>query len=203
MKIMKGIIVLVVSLGIAISLNAQTAKEFFVLMPDEMLLDLNRSGKMDLVDLYEAGREAAIVNKLGDTLLLEKLTPDYLLLNTGKSSLQIVVLSMLNESQLYCFIQTACGPVCDSRVEFYSPSWKKLNAEAFITPAPPAWFIQANADFAAPAVSFMQWLYDPDTSTLQQINRTPDYLSEEDRRMIQPYITKESRDYHWNGIRFE
>jgi hypothetical protein len=203
MKEMKKIILLAISLSLVFSLNSQTAKEVFLSMPENMLPDLSVSARMDLMDLYEADRTAIVINSLDDTLSLETLTADYLFLNTGKGSLQIVVLPMINESQLYCFIQTVCGSVCDSRIEFYSPSWKKLNADAFITPAPQTWFIRTNEDFPALTVSFMQWSYDPESSTLQQINRTPEYLSKEDRKMIQSYIEAAVKKYQWTGVRFE
>jgi hypothetical protein len=65
------------------------------------------------------------------------------------------------------------------------------------------WFIQTNGDFQVLNISFMQFLYDPESTVLQQFNRTPEQLSEEDRQMIQPSIREEIKEYRWNGIRFE
>lgn len=191
------------SLLFAVSLNAQTAKEAFLSMPESLLPDMNLYARMDLVDLYNANQEAVITNSFNDTLALENLTTDYLLLKTGKGSLQIIALQMINESQLYCLIHTVCGQVCDSRIDFYSVSWNHLNSDTFIIPATKTEFIDENPACPALNISLMQWVYDPETAILQQTYNTPDYLSSEDQNAIRPYIKKKAKDYQWNGIRFE
>jgi hypothetical protein len=203
MKILKKIFPLAISLLFAVSLNAQTAKEAFLSMPEILLPDLNLYSRMDLVDLYNANQQALIANSFNDTLTLEKLTTDYLLLKTGKGSLQIIVLQMINESHLYCVIHTVCGPVCDSRIDFYSVSWNPLNPGTFITPATKTGFISENSNFPALDIALMQWKYDPETSVLQQIYNTPEYLSLEDQNAIRPFIKERMKEYKWNSIRFE
>ncbi|GHS96164.1 hypothetical protein FACS189421_00740 [Bacteroidia bacterium] len=203
MKIVKKIAGLGMALLFAVSLNAQTAKEAFLSMPESLLPDMNLYARMDLVDLYNAGQQAVIANSFNDTIALEKLTSDYLFLKTGKGSLQIMALQMINESWLYCLIHTVCGPVCDSRMDFYSISWNHLNSDTFITPATKTDFINENPDCPALNISLMQWVYDPETATLQQRYNTPDYLSLEDQNTIRPFIKERMREYRWNGIRFE
>jgi hypothetical protein len=202
MKIVKKIAGLGMSVLFALSLNAQTAKEAFLSMPESLSPDMNLYARMDLVDLYNAGQQAVIANSFNDTIALETLTTDYLCLKTGKGSLQIIALQMINESQLYCLIHTVCGPVCDSRMDFYSVSWNRLNSDTFITPATKTGFIDENPDCPALDISLMQWVYNPETATLQQRYNTPDYLSLEDQNTIHPYIKQEIKEYKWNGIRF-
>jgi len=194
---------LLISCWLVLSLQAQTVKEVFFSLPENQLVDLNAYARMDLVDLYNAGLPAVVKNSFGDTIVLEKLTPDYLRLNTGNGSLQIILLKMINESQLYCLIHTACASVCDSRLEFYSPSWNRLRPDAFITPASTPFFIEENPDSPSLDISLMQWVYDPETSVLQQIYNTPDYLSLDDRRAIQAFVKTRIKNYRWTGIRFE
>ena len=158
---------------------------------------------MDLVDLYEAGLQAKVTNNFGDTLTLEKLTPDYLRLNTGRGSLQIVILKMINDSQLYCLIHTVCAPVCDSRIEFYSPAWNRLHSETFVTPAPSSFFMEENPYSSALDIPLIQWDYKPETSVLQQIYNTPDYLGLDERQAIRAFIKTRVKDYRWTGMRFE
>ena len=195
--------VLLIGCWFALSLQAQTAKEIFFSLPENLLVDINAYTRMDLVDLYNAGLPAVAVNSFGDTVVIEKLTPDYLRLNTGQGSLQIVLLTMINESQLYCLIHTACGLVCDSRLEFYSPSWNRLNPDAFITPASPSFFIDENPNSPSLDISLMQWVYEPEIDVLQQIHNTPDYLGLDERQAIQPFVKTKVKNYVWTGIRFE
>jgi hypothetical protein len=187
----------------ALTLQAQTTKEVFISLPENLLADLNTYARMDLVDLYNAGLSAVVENSFGDTLVLEKLTPDYLRLNTGNGSLQIVLLRMINESQLYCLIHTACTAVCDSRIDFYSPSWNRLQSNAFITPASYSFFVEERLDSPNLNISLMQWIYVPETSVLQQIFNTPGYLGLDDRQAIQAFIKTKTKDYQWTGIWFE
>ena len=187
----------------ACSLQAQTAKEAFISLPENRLVDLNAYARMDLVDLYEAGLPAVVKNSFDDTLILEKLTPDYLRLNTGQGSLQLIVLRMINDSQLYCLIHTVCASVCDSRLEFYSLSWNRLPSDTFITPASSSFFIEENPDFPSLDIALMQWVYEPETVVLQQMYTAPDYLSLDDRRTIQAFVKTRTKDYRWTGVRFE
>jgi hypothetical protein len=184
-------------------MQAQTTKEAFISLPENLSADLNAYLRMDLIDLYHAGLPALVKNSLGDTLVLERLTPDYLRLKAGGGSLQLIVLKMINESPLYCLIRTVCSPVCDSRIEFYSPSWNRLQPENFVSPASPEFFIENKSDFPCIDISLMQWVYEPETAALQQIYNTPHYLSPDDRQSIQPFVKATAKHYYWTGMRFE
>jgi hypothetical protein len=193
---------LLIACLLSLSLPAQTTKEAFVSLPESLSVDLDAHSRTDLIDLYHAGQPALVANSFGDTLVLEQLTPEYLRLATGKGSLQLIVLKMINESPLYCLIHTVCGPVCDSRIEFYSPSWNRLSTENFITQASIDFFIADRSDFPSLNIVLMQWAYDPETATLQQIYNTPDYVNSDDRKNIQPYIKTRVKNYYWTGMRF-
>ncbi|MDR0541926.1 MAG: DUF3256 family protein [Dysgonamonadaceae bacterium] len=201
MNIFKSLLPLIIC-WLSASLQAQTTKEAFISLPENLAVDLNAYARMDLIDLYHAGLPATVKNSFGDTLALEKLTPDYLRLKTGKGSLQIIILKMINDSQLYCLIRTVCGPVCDSRIEFYSPAWNRLQPDAFISTAAD-FFTEENPNLPSPDISLIQWVYDPENATLQQIYNTLDYLSPDDRQNIQPFVKATRKNYHWTGMRFE
>jgi hypothetical protein len=202
MNQMKKIIVLSISLLVICGLQAQTAREAFISLPESMLIDLNANMRRDLVDLYQANRKAVVSNLLGDSVALENMAPDYFLLKTGNGNMQIIVLQMINESKLYCLIQTVCAPVCDSRIEFYSVSWKQLNTSTFITPFPQTDFINTDENSPLPGMVFMQYVYHPETSSLQQIYNTPQSLSIEDQGTVQALLKEKVKEYKWNGFQF-
>ena len=176
----------------AVLLQAQTVREVFISLPEPILLDLSTNDRMDLIDLYDVGQKAVVLNSLGDSLTIEILTDNYLLLKKGNSSLQIAVLTMINESKLYFLIHTACAPVCDSQIGFYSVNWTKLDSEIFISP-----ITNEGLD-----ISLMQFTFNPETQTLQQKNNTHKLLSLEDQEKIKASIKEEEKEYQWNGIRF-
>ncbi|MDR2805037.1 MAG: DUF3256 family protein [Dysgonamonadaceae bacterium] len=198
-----NILFLLIACRFALTAQAQTTKEAFIALPESLSVDLNAYSRMDLIDLYHAGLPATVKNSFGDTLTLEVLTPEYLRLHTGKGSLQLILLTMINDSPLYCLIRTVCSPVCDSRMEFYSPSWNRLQTETFITPAPPSFFIEENPAFPCPDISLMQWTYDPETAVLQQIYTALDYLNPDDRQTVQPLVKTAAKQYSWTGMRFD
>ncbi|MDR0412832.1 MAG: DUF3256 family protein [Dysgonamonadaceae bacterium] len=200
---MKKTIIVIAALLVFPILRAQTAREAFVSLPESLLLDLDHNARLDLVDLYEAGRDAVLPNSFGDSVSIECLTPDYLRLKTGNNSFQLIVLQMINESRLYCTIHTVCAPLCDSRIEFYSVSGNVLDSGIFFTPAAPSWFLEEKEGFPVPDILLMQLDYDAETAVLSQTYPAPDNLSVEDRAKIQPSVRHGKKEYKWNGIRFE
>ncbi|KAA6302124.1 MAG: hypothetical protein EZS26_001725 [Candidatus Ordinivivax streblomastigis] len=180
-------IVLLLLLGLTTAaLPAQTVQEAFKTMPESFLPDLNSNARLDLLDLYRHQQQAIISNLFDDSLCLEMLTADYLRLNTGKASLQLIVLPMINESLLYCLITTACAPLCDSRIEFYSVSWNPLNTQTFIAATAFDSAGDENQQLSSQEISLMQWVYEPESGALLLSGNAI-----------------EAKTLHWNGIRFE
>jgi len=108
-------------------------------------------------------------------------------------------------------IQTVCAPVCDSRIEFYTTSWKKLAASVFVTLAGKNDFLKdsINPDneevknaLIPLDISLMQLHYDPDKKELQQNFTTPEYLSKPDRIKAMPYLKETPKRFKWNLTRF-
>jgi len=193
-------------------LQAQTAGELFVALPDPALLSLTVSDRLDLIDLYKAGQRATVKNRLDDSCSIIRMTNDYLQIQSGKNTMELFLLPMVNDSKIVGLIQTVCAPVCDSYLEFYTTSWKKLTASLFITFANKYNFLKEGVNPEDETVknalipldiSLMQLHYDPDKRELQQSYTTPDYLSEDDRAKIAPYLTVSPKVFKWNQIRFE
>lgn len=188
---------------------AQTAEKLFASLPESMSLTWTETNRLELIELYKAGLTAAVENQLGDSCFLACMTGDYLQIREGKSSLEIIVLPMVNDSKVICLIHTVCAPICDSHLEFYTVNWKKLDSELFITPAGKARFIKDGIDIDGQNalipldISLMQFRYDPDSRELLQYYHTPQYLSFDDREKAAPYLKDEPVVFKWNRTRFE
>jgi hypothetical protein len=200
---MKKKAILIISLFVFHTMQAQTVKDIFISLPESILPDLSSNARLDLIDLYEAGREAHLLNSFEDSVSIEKLTQDYLLLKSGKNSFQLIVLQMINESKLYCIIHTVCAPLCDSRMEFYSVSGNKLDSGIFFPSVDQTSLLKEKEGFPAPDISLVQLTYDAETSTLHQTGNTFKNQSMEDQERNRQNIQNENREYKWNGIRFE
>ena len=210
---MKKIIpILFLSVCIPFFMQAQTAEKLFISIPESMLLTLSETNRMELVELYKGGLTAAVENQMGDSCFLTRMTDDYLQIQEGKSSLEIIVLPMVNDSKVIGLIRTVCAPLCDSNLAFYTVNWKPLNTGLFITPAGKNRFIKAGVNLDEQEVrnalipldiSLMQFHYNPDTHELLQYYNTPQYLSIEDREKATPYLKNMPVVFKWNQTRFE
>jgi hypothetical protein len=185
------------------SSKAQTIKEIFIASPDVMLLPLSANNRMDLIDLYMGGQDATVSNSLGDKVVLNYLTDNYLRLQSGNAVTEMFFLTLINESQIIGLIQTVGAPVCDSRPEFYSLKWKKLDADLFISPAEKSRFMEDTTDFPFLDIELMEFHYDAEKQCLLQTYNTPDYVSPEDKETLPLNVREKTKIYQWNGIRFE
>jgi hypothetical protein len=193
-------------------LPAQTVEKVFTSMPKSMLPTLTEINRLELTELYKDGLTAAVENQMGDSCFLVRMTDDYLQIQEDKSSLELIVLQMVNDSKVVCLIRTVCAPACDSHLEFYTVHWKKLNADVFITPAGEKQFIKDGINLNEQKVrnalipldiSLMQFRYDPDRHRLLQYYNTPQYLSANDREKAAPYLKDAPVVFKWNQTRFE
>jgi len=200
-------------LAIAINLvKAQTVSELFVKSPELEFLILTASDRLDLIDMYKASQKAVVKNLLDDTCSLISLRDDYMQLVMGKNTTEMFLLPMINDSKIIGLIQTVCAPVCDSRLEFFTTTWKKIETSAFITLAGKNDFIKKGINqedeniknaLIPLDISLMKLRYEPDKQELHQFYTTPEYLSETDMAKLMPYLTGTPKLFKWNQIRFE
>ena len=128
-------------------MKAQEMDAVFVAMPDQYVPQLENAWRKDLIDLYNSGKEAKLKNTMNGFSTLKKLTDDYLLLQvTERSTVEMKLLPLVNDTYVVCMITTVYGPVPDSQVEFFTTDWKLLDSADLYTPVPVEWFIKDDAD---------------------------------------------------------
>jgi len=209
---MKKVIPLFLFFYLPFFIQAQTAEKLFISMPESMVLTLTELNRTELVELYKGGLPATVENQLGDSCRLIRMTDDYLQMQEGTSSMEIIVLPMVNDSKIICLIRTVCAPICDSNLSFYTVNWKQLNTNLFITPAGKEQFIKNGVNINVQEtqnalipldISLMQYRYNPDTHELQQYYNTPQYLNADDRKKATPFLKDTPVRFKWDQIRFE
>jgi len=192
--------------------QAQTASELFVGLPDPAFVSLTVSDRLDLIDMYKAGEKAVVKDQFNDSCSLLRMTDDYLQIQSGKMTMELFLLPMINDSKIVGVIQTVCAPACDSRLDFYTTSWRKLAASAFITLAKIPDFLKEGIhpedekvkNALIPLdISLTRLHYEPESRELQQYCTTLDYLSETDRANVLPYLKDTPKLFKWNLTRFE
>ncbi|MCC8143380.1 MAG: DUF3256 family protein [Tannerellaceae bacterium] len=205
--------ILIIFLSITISAAwAQDMASFFIAMPDRQLPFLESTWRKDLVELYNTGKEARLQNTMEGYSTLKQLTGDYLLLQTSeRSTLEMKLLPLVNNSQIICVVSTVEGPVADSQVSFYTTTWQPLPVNELFRPEPVSWFLREEADTGSDrykdAVSrldmeLVKYTLSPDDITLTAMYTTPLYLSREDRELVKPYVKEEPKVYRWERSQF-
>ncbi len=191
--------------------SAQDMTAVFGNMPDDMILLVDSIQRQDLMSLHREGKTATIQGKLGETTTLTSFDADFLALESGNTTTQIALLSLVNKSKVICLIQTVCAPVCDSRLSFYTHEWEPLEVSDFISPEDFSWFIKDDVDKNSPAftdavrvldMDLMQFSFDPETLSLTQTYTTPQYLSKEDKEAIAPFLKEEPKVFKWEKMGF-
>jgi len=204
------ILLCVCSLSTAI---AQDMATFFINMPDHYLPQLEDAWRKDLVDLFQSGKPATLENTMNGRSTLQKLTSDYLYLQTSeRSTIEIRFLPLINNTLIACVITTVYAPVADSRVEFFSTAWQLLPSTALWTPAHTNSFIKADIDRSSndfqEAMSYIDmelvhYRLNPDNLILEARFTTPDYLSSAEREKLKPFLHDTANIYHWKAGWFE
>ncbi|MDR1369469.1 MAG: DUF3256 family protein [Dysgonamonadaceae bacterium] len=209
---MKKISVFILFIVFCGAAGAQGMASIFSSMPDRMIEPVDSILRLDIIDLYNAGRSPQIINHFGDTARLVALEDNYLQFQSGNLTLEIASLPMINDSKVIGVIKTVCAPVCDSRVLFFTTEWKPLDPGVFINPVAWDWFISEGVDRdneyfktveSALDMELMQFSFDNNGLSLVQTYNTPQYLSIDLRASAGKYLKKESKRYTWNKVRFE
>ena len=210
---MKRVLIIVWLAFCVFQLKAQNMAEVFVSMPDEYVPQLEDAWRKDLVDLYNSGENAQLKNNMNGTSRLVKLTKDYLLLeSTERTTLELKLLPLVNNTFVICKIITVKAPVADSRIAFFSPDWKPLNASDLLEPVTARWFIREDADKESMAfqestsrldMNLFEYKLSLDDYTLTQIYTTPQYTDKETQKKLRPFLKDSPKVYTWTKSYFK
>lgn len=194
-----------------IHIGAQDMRTLLVAMPDSILPLLTKNNRMDCVDFVDSKMKAEVKNRLGEVSELKVLTKDYLLLQmTSQSTVEMKLLSVNDSAKVVCVVRTVCAPVCDSAVEFYDISWKRLKTADYIACPPVDSFFRNPAQTDLPYqllrekadVDLIKASLSVERAVIRFEYTTPDYLSEDDREKIRPYLRKDPLVYSWTEGKF-
>ena len=194
-------------------MKAQEMDAVFVAMPDQYVPQLENAWRKDLIDLYNSGKEAKLKNTMNGFSTLKKLTDDYLLLQvTDRSTVEMKLLPLVNNTYVVCMITTVYGPGPDSQVEFFTTDWKPLDAADLYTPVSAEWFIKDDADKSRIAfieattrldMDLRKYSLSPDNQMLTEEYTTPQSLSEAERKRVEPFLKNEPKVYTWEKFHFK
>jgi hypothetical protein len=191
----------------------QRMEEIFIKMPADRIIQLGEAWRKDLVELYKSGKTATLENTMQGKSNLLKLTDDYLLLqSTERSTVEMKLLPLVNNTHIICMITTVSAPVADSRILFFTTDWLPLPADGLYTPVTADWFWKEDADHlsveyleakARLDMSLIKYSLNVENTSLTAEYTTPLYLDKDSRDKVVSLLKEAPKKYEWKLGRFE
>ncbi|MDR0844416.1 MAG: DUF3256 family protein [Tannerella sp.] len=210
---MKQYLFFMIGIFMVLNAKAQDVTGFFIRMPNEYMVYLDDAWRKDLVSLYQSGKTATLENTMSGHSTLLKLTSDYLLLqSTDRSTMEIKLLPLVNNTYIACVVTTVNAPAPDSRVQFFSMDWTLLPAGEIWMPATRGGFIKKDADRGSESfltaaslmdMDLIHYRLSADEPVLTAEYATLQYLNDDDRKKVQPFLNDTPKVYRWKSGRFE
>lgn len=212
---MRKLIILCVLLLSSFNMQAQQNINSVILsLPDHIIYCLEASQKDLLVTADPADTSVVTIStNLYSNIRRLSITDTYVSLQTSDvSTTQIKLLPLVNNSRIICVVKTVCGGVCDSRISFYTTDWKPIVSSDLFPARRIDWFIKEDADRNSD--TFINAIAALDMTPMRiSLSGTSDiatvsyniksYLSEDDYKLLQPFLKEEDKVLTWDKISFK
>lgn len=182
-------------------------------MPDEITLQIADDQKELLATPSSDTLSVVVTNALGGEVKRESMSKDYVAIKTSdRGMLQIKLFPLINNSYIVGVIRTVCGMACDSQIDFYTTDWKPLRADDLFPQKDENWFIKKDTDrnsqefknaYAALDMTPVKYQFSPDRQTITATYDIKGYLSEDDYKLLEPYLIKDSKIFTWDKSSFQ
>ena len=189
-------------LGLAAPVAGQSAiGRLYVDMPEAVDPVMPRKQRAELLEYVKAGMGDSIANRFGrqaHMTVLDTLHHRIVVRNTATSTLELKLLAHGGDTAV-ALVRTVCTPLCHSALQLYDTRWRALPAPAL--PRSADWLdgeraARHGADTAnlrrMLAADFVSLTFAPGGDTLLVRNHILDYLGEEDRERVRPYLKEEA-----------
>ena len=201
---MKKTFILLFSL-LSLTASAQYISPFFATMPNDLLPYLSQNNRKDLIDLYKSGKTPKVENLLKETTQLKALKEDFISLQLSESSsAELKLLPISDTTKIIALIKTVCGKACDSRIAFYTTSWKSINSSTILPTVSVSDFIKnpTNEDLLrAMDVPFFVYSFDAENQQLTVSLDAKNWLNKADFDKFSPDL-RSSIVLKWSNGKF-
>ena len=122
---MKKTLIIICFLTCWLCASAQSLREVWIEMPDSVLPYLSKSQRIELADYVDMKADPAVLNAFGDSVRIERMTNNYLLVKTSKvTRLEIKLL----DNNTLALVQTWKAPVAESKLSLFNLQWQPKEA---------------------------------------------------------------------------
>jgi len=196
------------------SIFSQKIDKLYVNMPEILNSILSKQNRLELVENYKAHQSDSVTNRFQNQshlILLDVLNQHIVVKNTASSTFDMKVLTLADSTLAIGIIRTVCAPVCQSSIEFYDTAWSKIPLQ-FKMPKAIEWLNQKsfpvekldlNWGKNLMNVSFVSLSFSSDNQQIKAVNNTLGFLSNVDRKTIQPYVIEKPIFFKLKNKRWE
>lgn len=209
---MKRILLIIGLISTSLLLSAQELQSIFLSMPENLILGLEATERDKLTANTSDTTQISVIRSKGSNIKRLAISPDYISLQTSEAgTIQIKLLPLINESKIICVVRTVCGKICDSQLQFYTTKWIPIEQNLFPR-INKDWFIKTDADrdgqdfknaYAALDMTPTKIELSPSSTEAKVFYDIKSYLSEDDYKKIQPFLTEEPKILEWNKVSFK
>lgn len=108
---------------------ADGIRDVWQTVPDSIVPAIDRVRRLEMLDLVDYKVRAEVRNRLGSNSVMDTLTANYLHVTISESSeMAMALLPCESGDTVLCVVSTYRGPEPDSKIAFYTPCWKSLDA---------------------------------------------------------------------------
>ena len=122
---MKKTLIIICFLTCWLRVSAQSLREVWIEMPDSILPYLSKSQRTELADYVEMKAEPVVLNVFGDSVRIERMTNNYLLVKA--SEVTLLEIKLLDNNTL-ALVQTWKAPVAESKLSLFNLQWQPKEA---------------------------------------------------------------------------
>lgn len=209
---MKRILLIIALISTSLYISAQELQSIFLSMPENLILGLEATERDKLTANTSDTTQISVIRSKGSNIKRLAISPDYISLQTSEAgTIQIKLLPLINESKIICVVRTVCGEICDSQLQFYTTKWIPIEQNLFPR-INKDWFIKTDADrdgqdfknaYAALDMTPTKIELSPSSTEAKVFYDIKSYLSEDDYKKIQPFLTEEPKILEWDKVSFK
>ena len=122
---MKKTLIIICFLTCWLCVSAQSLREVWIEMPDSILPYLSKSQRTELADYVEMKAEPVVLNVFGDSVRIERMTNNYLLVKA--SEVTLLEIKLLDNNTL-ALVQTWKAPAAESKLNLFDLQWQPKEA---------------------------------------------------------------------------
>lgn len=192
------------------SVFSQSIENLYVKMPDILNPTISGENRLELLEYHKVHQSDSVANRFGNQahlIKMDTLNQRIIVKNTANSTFEMK-LNLQEDSVPYIgIIRTVCAPVCLSAIEFYDTAWNIIPMQ-FTMPKAIEW-VNLNVIPADKIdldwlknlleISFISLDFSAENNRITATNNTLAFLSETDRKLIQPYVADHVISYTLKG----